>query len=154
MMNQLSLKHRIAIAFLGLSAPLLPFGCDYYFIDPDDLDSIPVCETDEDLRKEGRIWEGAVCVDGKAKCPDGRTPCDYISTFESKGKRVLGCLQECIECPVGTLICYYRKQPGDIVSYYCGTDPSECFGDDDYKFLPNSLADCPTMAKDCLDKRP
>ncbi len=149
-MQSVSMRHRAGLVLLIVLAALLAFGCYEYETDPA---LVRICETDEDLYKQGHFWEGVVCVDGRPKCPDGSNPCNYISTFGGKHTLVSGCLQECIACPIGTLICYYNNQKTGNISYYCGKDPRECFGDDDYVYLPDSIADCPTASKDCLMER-
>ncbi len=149
-MQSITFRHRAGIVLLILLAPLFAFGCFEYETDPR---YVRICETDEDLYKYGHIWEGVVCVDGRPKCPDGSDPCDYISNVGGGTNLVRGCLQECISCPDGNLVCYYDDPKTEKITYYCGKHPRECFGDDDYFFLPNSMADCPTASKDCLMDR-
>lgn len=143
-MRKYSWRHGLTAGLLPILALVLPGGCGDLFGPLED------CTPGEELPP---VNEGAICVDGKVVCPDGRRPCAYFAVIDGKNTPVHGCLRECIECPVGSGICYYKHPDTGEMSWVCTKNEKDCFNTWAYVDLFHTQTDCPTASKDCVAGR-
>lgn len=140
-MRGYGLCHGFSMAMLLGTAMILAAGCDALF------GRLTDCTPGEPLHP---YYEGAICDDGNVVCPDGRTPCEYLSVIDGKDVFVAGCLKECIECPVGNGICYFDNPDTGRLDYVCVRNESECFGSRGYWDFPHALDACPNASRACV----
>lgn len=146
-MHKNSLVRVLGWATLLLSMGSFAAGCDYLF-----WSGTPsyTCDPDDELPE---IHEGAICKVDRLECPDGSAPCDYLKIVGGEVVLRDGCLGECIDCPVGTGICYYHHPETQELDFVCVKNQSYCFEDWGYTDLPHSMDACPTAANECLKGR-
>lgn len=92
------------------------------------------CDDDEDLRHPYNFYEGAICVDGHAECPDGKDFCYSQQTILGRSRIVSSCIGPCIECPKGRGACASWDDQLEDYIIVCVERESECWSQG--TFLP------------------
>lgn len=107
------------------------------------------CAEDSDLRTPNNFYEGAICVDGQAQCPDGQPFCQRIAIFEDHDRLISTCTGPCITCPDHQGACIGYNRAGENLSHMCADSFVDCWNN--YYFIPLDSATkrCPKMSLDC-----
>ena len=107
------------------------------------------CSEDADLRTPRNFWEGAICVDGHAQCPDGRPFCTRIAAFDDQNRIIRTCTGPCIECPNHGGACAFYDKTTEEISYICVNSMLDCWDNYDYLPLDSITEGCPLQSADC-----
>lgn len=142
------MKYRVLVlARICILATLifcLPLGCfeeeEYYF---------GTCAEDSDLRTMSNFYEGAICVDGKAQCPEGLSFCYRIAAFDERDLLISTCTGPCLECPNDRGACLALDQITKKMSYLCVDTSTDCWTDSTFLPLNSDKKRCPLMTLDC-----
>lgn len=106
------------------------------------------CSEDADLRTQANYYEGAICVDGQAQCPDGRAFCRRIAHFDSRDELIHSCTT-CLECPDHQGACILFDEEAGTLTHICVPSRKDCWFR--YGFFPlDSITEgCPLQSADC-----
>lgn len=108
------------------------------------------CDDDEDLRDPDNYYDGAICKDGQAACPDGRDFCESLQTVAGASRIVPSCDGPCMTCPDHGGACVFRNLETGQFSFLCVETVNDCWSNSMFLELDSYKKGCPRMDPSCF----